>query len=135
MVCEYCGSETRVVNSRLKKRHNKVWRRRTCTACSAIFTTSESSDLSSSWVFVDGGHSGPFSKEKLLISLYESLKHRKNAAVDSVELTETVIARLRTIVDKGEIDALSVKEAAYVCLNRFDKTAATLYLAFRNQKN
>lgn len=135
MVCEYCGSETKVINSRLKKRHNKVWRRRACTACNAVFTTTETSELGSSWIFVSNGNREPFSRERLLISLYESLKHRKNAAADSIELTETVIARLRTLVRQGEIDTLSVKEAAYVCLTRFDKTAGTLYMAFRDQRN
>lgn len=55
MVCIYCSGETQVINSRPQKRLNNIWRRRKCTACEGIFTTSESPDLTSSLVVIKGG--------------------------------------------------------------------------------
>jgi len=74
MVCIYCSGDTQVINSRLQKRPNQVWRRRKCLECGATFTTHELAAYEGSWR-VKSSSAGlqPFNKNKLFLSLYKSL--------------------------------------------------------------
>src|ERR1700731_3135221 len=92
MICPYCGSSTQVTNSRRQKKDIRVWRRRHCDNCGAIFTTFETLDMASLRLAnIDSKASEAFSGTKLLISIYESCKHRKSAPEDARALTDTVI--------------------------------------------
>jgi transcriptional regulator NrdR family protein len=131
MVCIQCGAETKVVNSRLQKRLNQVWRRRKCTSCGIIFTTNEVTDYGGSIAVRD--HRGtltPFSRDKLLLSLYASLQHRESAAQDATALSDTVISRILTQSQHSVIDDQNIVNTAYLVLLRFDKVAAVHYEAF-----
>ena len=132
MVCVNCGAETRVINSRLKKRLNIIWRRRICNSCGTLFTTGESADYSLVWAVKNKkGDISPFSRDKLFLSLYKALGHRKTAMTDASAIAETVIGNL--IANKAKGSALErdqIKNACAVALNRFDKPAFTLYQAF-----
>ncbi len=130
MVCLHCGSETRVINSRLQKRNNQVWRRRQCLKCRAIFTTEETVNYGAAWAVRDkSGSHRPFLTDKLVFSLYASLQHRKTALSDAVELSQTVIKKLRPQLADGMIDSGSIARIAQVALNRFDKAASVHYQA------
>jgi len=131
MVCIQCGSETQVFNSRLQKRTNQVWRRRKCLGCGIAFTTHEITDLSGS-VTVRNKEGGlaPFSRDKLLFSLYASLQHRPSAAHDASALADTVIARLLTQAHRSVIEDTSIINTVYVVLTRFDTAASVHYQAF-----
>lgn len=134
MRCIYCGNNTAVTNSRLQKRANHIWRRRHCKDCGATFTTEERPQYELSWtVKTKTGSHEPFSRDKLLLSLYRSLQHRKSALYDAGELTQTVMDRLRAGIADGRIDGRAIAETAQVALNRFDKVAGTHYIAFHNQ--
>ena len=131
MVCIQCGAETKVVNSRLQKRLNQVWRRRKCTTCNIVFTTNEVTDYSGSIAVRDyNGALAPFLRDKLLLSLYASLQHRKTAAQDAASLTDTVISRLLAQSQRSVIEDRSIVNTAYLVLLRFDKVAAVHYEAF-----
>src|SRR5438067_830874 len=109
MVCIYCSDETHVINSRPQKRLNQTWRRRKCLNCGAIFSTQEGADYSASWtvgVAADGVN--PFNRDKLFLSLYNSLKHRPSALNDASALTDTVIQKLRSEVRNGSIRAQTI---------------------------
>jgi transcriptional regulator NrdR family protein len=71
-----------------------------------------------------------FSRDKLFLSLYESCKHRPRAIEDAAALTDTVISKLQPMIEKGTIQKTNLKEIVLICLNRFDKTAATYYRAY-----
>lgn len=130
MVCLQCGSETRVTNSRLQKRNNSVWRRRQCQNCGAIISTQESPLYDNSWrVLSHKGRLQPFSRDKLLISLHESLKHRKTAYKDAGGLVETVVVKLGAHVRGGSLDRRQIIHTVQVALNRFDKAASVHYAA------
>jgi transcriptional repressor NrdR len=131
MVCIQCGAETKVTNSRHQKRANQVWRRRQCLSCGAVFTTEEKADYGAAWQ-VSGweGHLEPFSRDKLLLSLYDSLRHRPTALRDAGGLVETVISRLVEHVSSGTIDARMIAQISQVALNRFDSAASISYQAF-----
>jgi transcriptional repressor NrdR len=133
MKCVQCGSDTKVVNSRLQARSNQVWRRRQCLECQAIFTTEETVDYGSAWTV--RGASGayqPFLPDKLLLSLYRSCQHRKTALSDAAGLQETVIKKLRAEVANGLLDSQTIRRTTQVALNRFDTAASTHYQAFHS---
>lgn len=131
MVCIYCGSSTRVTNSRLQKRNNAVWRRRVCEKCSGIFTTLESADLMTAIRVKHGSSLEPFIRDMLLISVYEACKHRPKALEDAIGLTQTISSDImKQISPEGVIERSRVAELAYAVLERFDPVAATVYMAY-----
>jgi len=133
MVCIVCGLKTSVVNSRIIRRSPKVWRRRKCNTCGNIFTTVEVPVFEQSWLIVGNNKRiKSFSRDKLFLSLYESCKHRPKAVDDAAGLTDTVINKLRPMVENGTVQKMHLKEIILICLNRFDKTAATHYQAYHH---
>lgn len=130
MVCIYCSSETKVTNSRLKRKTNQVWRRRQCLVCGGTFTTEEAAVTVNSLLFDKNGRSEPFSREKLLISVYESLKHRKTVISDATALTDTIWSRLHPLIANASLQRDDVAQQTADVLKRFDKAAATAYIAF-----
>ena len=131
MVCIYCGSETNVTNSRLQKRANQVWRRRQCQSCGSNFTTHEVADLGSTIVVQRGTKSlVPFSRDLLFVSVYESLKHRASSLADATALTQTIIGEAVHHAPNGKLDRDALVAIACAVLERFDKTAATMYAAY-----
>lgn len=133
MVCIYCGNETEVYNSRDRKRNPSVWRRRRCRACVAQFSTNELPDYTTSLV-ISGQDKTlyPFNRDKLFLSLYKSLGHRKDALASATELTQTVIGKLlRDCTAKDGV--ISIRELAiqtYRTLKRYDPLAANTYKAY-----
>lgn len=134
MVCIYCGSETKVTNSRGRARSPSVWRRRACLICGKQFTTDELPGYSTSLV-VENNHNKslqPFSRDKLFLSLYKSLGHRQDALNSATELTSTVIARVlhKKTAPQGAIGLNVLTKTAYEVLKRYDPLAATTYKAY-----
>jgi len=132
MVCIHCGQKTHIINSRLQKRSNQVWRRRECLNCQAVFTTEEKTDYSAAWLVRDqSGALQPFSHLKLFLSLYKSCEHRKTALSDAEALTDTVIKKLlgRSATSPA-IDRQLIIQTTLVALNRFDRAASSHYQAF-----
>lgn len=131
MVCPYCSSATKVINSRVQKRSNQTWRRRRCLKCSSVFTTLEIANLAQLWTVKDSkGSLRPFNSQKLFISLYESCRHRKSATGDAEALTDTIIQRIRPKAKKAIIDIEELKNVASDTLKRFDKAAFVHYQAY-----
>lgn len=131
MVCIYCGSDTKVVNSRPQKSLNSVWRRRLCVKCGGLFTTTESFQASGTFMLkkIDG-NLAVFLREKLFLSVYDSCKHRDAAAPDSLAITDTIVNRLIHKHKNGVLDQLDLKDITYKTLNKFDRAASTHYKAY-----
>lgn len=131
MVCVYCQSKLSVSNSRPQKRTNSVWRRRTCTICKSVFTTVETVDYGSLFMYKTPANPiEPFSEPKLLISIYEACKHRKSPEEDAKQLTDTIINRLTATTNGTTLDRNFVIESALTVLRLFDVDAAVQYAAF-----
>jgi transcriptional repressor NrdR len=130
MVCVYCGSETKVTNSRHQKRHNQVWRRRKCLACGNIFSSLEVVDLSQALMVDKNGRLEPFQREKLLLSIYESLRHRKDAVEAATALTQTIVGQLIAQIVNASLPRNTITEITAVALARFDHAAGVQYTAF-----
>lgn len=130
MVCIYCQSETRVVNSRPQKRVNKIWRRRTCTVCGTTFTSLEAVDLTGSVRVRNQKALEPFQRDKLLLTIHDSIKHRKTAYSDATGLTDTVISKLLPAMTDAVVNRNEIVTVTISVLKRFDRVAATHYQAF-----
>lgn len=71
-----------------------------------------------------------FDRDTLLLSIYDTLKHRETALKDAQGLTRTIIAHaLKTATDSVITRANLIQEALQV-LKRFDTAAATMYHAY-----
>lgn len=130
MVCVYCGNDTNVVNSRLQKRNNTVWRRRVCKECQATVTTLEKIDLETAVIVIDKTVHTPFSRDKLFISIFDSCKHRTTAQKDATALTDTIISSLYPLISDASINVETIKQTSADILKRFDKAAAVQYAAY-----
>lgn len=130
MVCLYCNSPTRVMNSRPQKRTNSIWRRRQCLKCKAVFTTEESPTFSGSILVNSPSASQPFSRDQLFVSIYESCKHRKDAQTVASALTDTIIGKLLPQVSDAAIERAQIVTTASMVLGRFDKAAGVHYAAY-----
>lgn len=130
MVCIYCAGKTSVTNSRAQKRNNSTWRRRACDDCGATVTTIERTDLETAVTVVDKKASRPFSRDKLLISIFESCKHRKTAQKDASSLTDTILGRLYPLISAGAISKDDIRETTGRVLARFDEAAGVHYRAY-----
>jgi len=134
MVCPYCGTGTEVVNSRKQRRTNSIWRRRKCTACAAVFTSTEGADLQTALrVGKADGTLEPFSRDRLFISIYESCKHRETAATDASSVTQLVINRLLAAQEEpGLLPRPIIISTTIAALSPFDSAAATAYGAYHH---
>lgn len=134
MVCVYCHFETEVTNSRSKAKTPSVWRRRACKSCVAQFTTIELPDYEKSLLVASQNNKKlyPFSRDKLFLSLHQSLSHRQDALNSSTSLASTVIGRLlnRKYVINGCLSTQNICKVSYQALKRFDPLAAATYKAY-----
>jgi transcriptional repressor NrdR len=140
MVCIYCSGDTQVINSRLQRRANQVWRRRHCLKCKSVFTSSEGVDLSKSLSFRTSQNTSvsnkpvtviePFQRDILFASILDSCKHREAAVSDATALTGTILGRLRPYMKAAVIDREAVIKVTRETLKRFDKAAAVQYAAY-----
>lgn len=135
MNCLYCNKKTEVINSRLQKRSNSVWRRRRCNNCNNVFTSTESLNLAQTLLFeTSEGKLIPFNTNNLLISVYDCLKHRDSQINDASALTDTIINRLAEQLQNSEQKQPIIKRQQLIeqtteVLNNFDKVASIQYSA------
>lgn len=130
MVCIYCGSATRVTNSRQQRQTNHVWRRRKCSSCGAVFTSNESVDYPKSFVLEMLDKSlRPFKKEQLFVSVLKCCEHRTSAIDDAVALTETILNKMIRSSDQSVIAAHHLCALTHETLQRFDHASAVQYAA------
>ncbi len=140
MVCLYCSGKTQVINSRAQKRLNRVWRRRQCLACGAVFTTEEALDYGGSIVVrpeatqeaARSRHTptAPFQRDKLYVSILKALGHRSTAVQDATALCDTIIAKLLPQAVEATLTPQLIITVTYDTLRRFDTAAAVQYRAY-----
>ena len=132
MVCIYCGNKAEVTNSRLQRKSNAVWRRRRCTVCHAVFTSTERIAYESSLAVGYGtSHITPFARDLLFLSIYDACKHRKTGVADASAITETVLGKLLQLnTQDGVIPRDALVTIVSETLKRFDTAASVHYLAY-----
>jgi transcriptional regulator NrdR family protein len=99
-------------------------------SCGTVFTSIEAVDLAGSVRVKHKGSLEPFLRDKLLLSIHDSLKHRKTAQSDATGLTDTVISALHTHMHDAVLQKTDIIQTTTVVLLRFDKAAATYYQAY-----
>lgn len=73
----------------------------------------------------------PFSRDLLLTSVYESCKHRSDAALVSGPLTDTIVQKLLTTTAAPSIiERKHLTNEVFRVLQRFDEYAARHYEAY-----
>ena len=135
MVCIYCNSKTRVINSRLQKKSNKVWRRRFCPLCKETFTSIEALQDLSFIISDNNSHPKPFSRDNLFVSIYLSCGHRTDPINDATALTDTVVSKLFSSIKDGSIAKSDLVMTTEAVLRRFDSVASTSYRAYYAPKD
>jgi transcriptional repressor NrdR len=131
MVCIYCFNKTEIINSRLQKKTNQVWRRRHCTTCNGIFTTLEQADLLTSLLYKNSsGRLESFQRDILFLSVFDSLGHRKTASSDATALTATILSNLSLRIKNATLERSDIVNVISAVLKRFDKAAAITYSAY-----
>jgi transcriptional repressor NrdR len=129
MVCIYCGSETKVTNSRLQKRNNQVWRRRQCLSCASVSTTHEAIELESALSVESSGQNRPFLPDLLLKELMISLQDRKDVYTASREVFSTIVRKLLSLPQKPLYKPADISKTTAGVLRKFDKQAYLRYIA------
>ncbi len=131
MVCIYCDTKLFTTNSRAQKRLPGTWRRRSCPGCNAVITTTETIDYPTALIVKRPSNAlEAFSRDKLFLSLYECLKHRKTALKDATMLTDTVISKILARTQQAQITSIDIVAAATEVLKRFDRAASVQYAAY-----
>ena len=129
MDCPFCGKKSSVTNSRKRAGSTQVWRRRQCSACRKIWTTSEQIDMSTTHrVITSQKHYEPFSRDILFESIKDSLQHRKTALEDATALTDTVLSLLLRQFS-SELEKPLIATVTHEVISRFDPVAAAVYQA------
>lgn len=104
-------------------------------SCGTTFTSVEIPDLSGSITVKSREQLQAFQRDKLFLSIYDSLKHRKTALRDATELTDTVLTHLYPHMQHAVVTKVQITEITLETLQRFDKAAATHYEAFHPKGN
>ncbi len=129
MVCVYCGAATQVINSRLQKRNNQVWRRRKCQKCHSIFTTHELPELEKIFQVDKNGALVPFSADILFTEVLLALQDRKNCYSEARELTGTIISKLLHTSRDFILSAEQISRISAEVLKRFNRRGWLRYVA------
>lgn len=133
MVCTFCNSETKVINSRHQKKANATWRRRLCSNCAEAYTTTETYDLDGLILVANiKTNLEDFQRDKLFLSIHTVLLHRKTAISDATGLTNTVI-QLILAQKKHIIPKSVIAQTTFDVLDRFDHLSALQYKALHTK--
>ncbi|MEX0749114.1 MAG: ATP cone domain-containing protein [Candidatus Saccharimonadales bacterium] len=131
MHCPFCGHKrTEVYNSRNTSQSRRIWRRRRCRRCQRAFTTYEASDLSWLTISKQAGHSEPYIRSKLLVSLHHACQGLDNHIEMIDALTNTVEDQLIGL-QQETISAREVADTTLTILKRFHTSAYLRYLSYR----
>lgn len=76
------------------------------------------------------GRLAPFSREKLLLSLFKALGHRSDAVTAASALTATITQKLVRDASGALLMRQIIIETSITTLRYFDKAAAVTYAAY-----
>lgn len=131
MFCINClHPKTSVTNSRPHKKQPTIWRRRSCSQCGAIFTTTERVTVNDQRCVVNNaGAKVSFNFGQLIISIAQSFSHSPDQAKsDSLYLAQTVETTL-VAQTRGDITTDQLAHTVYGVLKKYDELAAVQYAA------
>ena len=128
MVCIYCSKKTKTTISRSSTNTPKTWRRHKCPSCKAVFTSRELPDWGMSIsVSQNNGQIRAFSTDKVFVSVYRSLSHRRSPIEDSRGITTTITESACQLQRNGVLSKEELQKTISEVLQRFDKVAQVHY--------
>lgn len=127
MICPNCfNTNTAVVNSRQHKKASSVWRRRRCSQCRTIFTTTETPALETLRKVHSGRDKTDFNLGKLIISISRAFSHNPTAGKQqSLALATTISQQL--VIEYEILTPEIIGATTHQVLKRFDQAAAMQY--------
>jgi len=138
MKCPYCGHpEDKAVESRQRKEHQAIRRRRECLGCQRRFTTYERVDEIPYMVVKKDGRREKFDRQKILAGLLRACEKRP---VSMTRLEEVVNEAEALVIDAPdrEVPSQEIGELLMNRLRELDKVAyvrfASVYLDFKDVK-
>lgn len=137
MKCPYCShAEDRVVDSRVSGDGMAIRRRRECLSCNKRFTTYEQVQEILPMVIKKDGRREPFSRQKIMEGLRRACQKRP-VAMDSLE--QIVYGIEKGLMETGdkEIDSHQIGEMVIIKLRTLDEVAyirfASVYKEFKDR--
>lgn len=132
MVCPFCGStDTSVTNSRNKQKTPRVWRRRSCAACSRIFSTNELPNYEQLILIKRSGRKEKFSYPKLFISVWRACEPLKSSQATAEALSNTIIGNLLKQSLENELTTELVSDEVSKVLQRYNTGAYVRYVSLQ----
>ena len=130
MICLYCNSKTRIYNSRSTQQATQTWRRHRCTSCSKSFTTREKIDWDGMASVRSKGKIGPYSRERLLLSLVRSGHNLELNPGTLSDLCDSIEHQLQKngFFNVPTQSSELITETTLQILRRFDKNLALQYI-------
>jgi len=135
MLCPYCKSESKVLDSRISTDGFSIRRRRECLKCAFRFSTVEEVRILDFTVIKRDGSPEPYFREKIERGLRRALEKRKY----SDDRFRRLIIRIERDIQARRSDKISSKQIGAIImkhLKRFDKVAyirfASVYRQFEN---
>lgn len=86
--------------------------------------------MASSLLVNHNGSYEPFQREKLLLSVYDSLRHRKDPVTAATALSTTIVSRLLGSIDNATLTRKQIIQTVSAVLKNFDHAAYVQYTAF-----
>ena len=127
MVCPYCHSKTRVVNSRAQARRYQVWRRRQCLSCQATTTSYESLSPESVVIInLTNGQGIPLTETAVSGPIYAALGSITEAGAAEA-LGKTCLMKIFNL-GRAEISQNDLERIIYQTLKPYNPKAALRYL-------
>ncbi len=136
MVCPYCGTkEDKVLDSRESPDGSTIRRRRECKDCGRRFTTFEQIEQRTLYVVKRSGRRVPFDREKVLNGLRLACTGRPVSAEALEEISSEIERMLHNRLE-SEVDSREIGELAMERLRTLDQVAyvrfASVYRQFED---
>ena len=134
MRCLFCGSETKVIDSRPVE--ESIRRRRECPDCDKRFTTYERYDRPTSFVVAKkDGRREDFRRDKLLAGIKNAC-YKRPISADAIDATVADVEAELLGMGKAEVPSQLIGERAMAALRNLDEVAyvrfASVYREFRD---
>lgn len=131
MQCPFCRHrKTEIYNSRQSNGRANVWRRRRCLGCHTPFTTHERADLGFLTISKQNGAHEPYTRVKLLLSLYQASGHEEQYAETIESLANTIESQLLDL-QKTTVTTSDITTVVLTVLKRYDPAMFMRYLSYR----
>lgn len=128
MVCPYCQHyDTNVTNSRQHKSLSKIWRRRQCIRCKAVFTTYEQVAEKELPLVTGKGKPVGFSIPKLLVSIYEHLPTSSETRADDAQALATTIYHELSEGSHATLTREMIADTTYQVIRRYNAHSGLSY--------